>query len=80
MSRSKPDVPASAPPLPWWRIGMVWLVIGGPLVVVVAGLVTAVIAAAGADDVLSDAARRASQPANAVPALEARNHAATPKP
>ena len=29
------------PAQPWWRVGMVWLVIGGPLVVVVASLITA---------------------------------------
>jgi hypothetical protein len=23
---------------PWWRFGMVWMVVGGPAVVVVAGL------------------------------------------
>ena len=27
------------PAQPWWRVGMVWLVIGGPLVVVVASLI-----------------------------------------
>lgn len=39
---------------PWWRIGMVWLVLGGPAVVVVAGITTAVIAYHGADTVVSD--------------------------
>ena len=38
---------------PWWRIGMVWLVIGGPLVVVVASLVTTAIAVVGAEEVLT---------------------------
>lgn len=56
---------------PWWRYGMVWLVIGGPAVVVVAGIVTAVIAIRGADPVLDT---RAEQPA-----VQARNHAATPE-
>jgi uncharacterized protein len=67
---------------PWWRFGMVWLVIGGPLAVVVASLVTAAIAAAGADDVLSDAVRLAGEARSQahVPAVEARNHAAAPKP
>jgi hypothetical protein len=51
---------------------MVWLVIGGPSVVVVAGIVTAVIAIRGADPVLDTRA----QPT----AVEARNHAATPGP
>ena len=56
---------------PWWRHGMVWMVIGGPAVVVVAGIVTAVIAARGADPVLDTR--------TATPAVEARNHAATPQ-
>jgi hypothetical protein len=54
---------------------MVWMVLGGPAVVVVAGIVTAVIAIRGADTVISvetdgDSAR--------LPAVQARNHAATP--
>ena len=38
---------------PWWRFGMLWLIIGGPLAVVVASLVTAVIAVSGAEEVLT---------------------------
>ena len=69
---------------PWWRVPMMYLVIGGPAAVVVASLVTAVIAYRGADEVITEstpapheatAAERA-----AVPALKARNHAATPSP
>jgi hypothetical protein len=54
---------------------MMWLVLGGPFVVVVAAIVTAVIAVRGADTVLptQDAQQR-----NKAPAVEARNHAATP--
>ncbi|HUP06361.1 MAG TPA: nitrogen fixation protein FixH [Caldimonas sp.] len=37
---------------PWWRHGMVWLVISGPLAVVVASFVSAGIAVHGADRVL----------------------------
>lgn len=55
---------------PWWRYGMVWLVISGPAVVVVAGIVTAVIAVRGADPVLDTRA--------APTAIESRNHVATP--
>ncbi len=55
---------------PWWRYGMVWLVIGGPAVVVVAAIVTAVIAVNGADPVLDTR--------EGAPAVQARNHAATP--
>jgi uncharacterized protein len=55
---------------PWWREPMMWLVIGGPATVVVAGVVTAVIAIRGADPVLDTRA--------GAPAVQARNHAATP--
>jgi hypothetical protein len=61
---------------PWWRTGVMWLVVGGPLAVVVAGLVTALIALQGADDVLDPYARARSS--GDAPALKARNHAATP--
>lgn len=59
---------------PWWRVGMMWLVIGGPLAVVVAGLTTVVIAARGADPVLTPAERSAFADR---PALAGRNHAGT---
>lgn len=42
-----------SPPVPWWRVPHMWLVVGGPLVVVVAGIITAVIAINGADPVLN---------------------------
>ncbi len=64
---------------PWWRYGIVWLVVGGPAAVVVAGLVTAVIAYRNADEVLVDAAtvQSAVRPSGETPAMLARNHAAT---
>jgi uncharacterized protein len=70
---------------PWWRYRMLWLVVGGPAVVVVASIVTGVIAARGADPVLDhddgSTQQASGQAANALmPALQARNHAATPKP
>ena len=64
----------------WWRNGMVWLVIAGPAVVVVAALATAVIAYRGADVVIIDTASSRhvpTQPTSETPALQARNHAAT---
>lgn len=74
-SRSLKPVPE--PPRPWWREPMLWLVLGGPLAVVVAGIVTAVIAVRGSDPVLS----RSSEPLGSdTPAVQARNHAATPRP
>jgi hypothetical protein len=65
---------------PWWRVGMVWLVLGGPAVVVVASLVTAVVAYRGADEVLvnTPSARILPvRPTSETPAMTARNHAAT---
>jgi uncharacterized protein len=50
MTPQKPEADAGTP---WYRYPMVWLVIGGPAVVVVAGIVTAVIAYRGADPVVT---------------------------
>ena len=65
------------PKLPWWRVPLVWLVVGGPALVVVAGFATLVIAVRGGDTPLQRA-----QPAQAAgamaPATQARNHAAAP--
>lgn len=66
----------------WWREPYVWLVIGGPAVVVVAGIATAIIAMTNPDPVLDRKAARTQQ-ANPVedfthaPAGQARNHATT---
>jgi hypothetical protein len=60
---------------PWWRYKMVWLVIGGPLVVVVASFITLALAIRHPDPVL-DTSAAATDPAH-LPALQARNHAAT---
>jgi uncharacterized protein len=59
-------------PRAWWREPMVWLVIGGPLSVVVASTITAVIAWRGADPVLTEPAAVHQTPALR-PALKARN-------
>lgn len=64
-------------PEPWWRHGMVWLVIGGPLVVVVAAITTAIIAIRGADPLVDTTPGVAPE---GRPAVQARNHAATPTP
>lgn len=69
-----PSVRDTGPPLPWWRVRMVWLVIGGPAAVVIAGFATLAIAIHGADPVLRVEPSAAAQ---ATPALQARNHAAT---
>jgi len=55
---------------------MMWLVIGGPLLVVIAAIATAVIAIRGADPVLQ--VTKAQPTRAATPAMQARNHAATP--
>jgi uncharacterized protein len=68
---------------PWWRYGMVWLVVGGPAVVVVAALATAVIAIRNADEIVTDPVvlqGPTATPPSQQPAVMARNHAATPKP
>lgn len=74
---------AEPPSAPWWRFPIVWLVVGGPAAVVVASIVTAIVAWRGADEVLVEtpSARDAvatTRPSAATPALTARNHAATP--
>lgn len=90
------DVQAKLDPMDspeaWWRVGPMWLVVGGPLVVVVAAIATAVIAVKGADPVLDKSAYEATlkearqlqgaQREQALiglqPAHQARNHAASP--
>lgn len=83
--QKKSSATTSQPDKPWWRHPMVWLVIGGPLVVVVASVITAVIAIRGADPVLDRSTdgtgtAAATSRGDMTPAVQARNHAATPKP
>jgi uncharacterized protein len=80
--------PAIPPSQPWWKYGHVWLVIAGPAIVVVAALVTAWIAMRNPDPVLAEDYYRRGVEINQtlaknralVPALQGRNHAATPDP
>lgn len=58
---------------PWWRYGMVWMVIAGPLIVVIASMVSAVVAIRGADPVVASSSDQDTQR----PAIQGRNHAAT---
>ncbi len=83
----KPANETTQPPArPWWKQGVVWGLIAGPAIVVVAGVVTTVIAATGADllvsseDVRRGARIDGQQPGERaqMPAQQARNHAATP--
>jgi len=80
--RTDSELPGSGP---WWRHPMMWLVVGGPGIVVVAAIATLMLAVIHPDPVVSDtgasdrarlAAEDASDPAMA-PAMKARNHAAT---
>ncbi|MCZ8255272.1 MAG: nitrogen fixation protein FixH [Polaromonas sp.] len=83
-----PAISDSLQPAPWWRHGHVWLVISGPAVVVVAGFITVFIAVRYPDAVIGGQeptrtvrAKVPLQPRDRAlaPALEGRNHAATPE-
>lgn len=64
--------------LAWWRHPMVWLVISGPLIVVVAGFWTLWVAVTNPDPIVGDTARTPQAAGMAhTPAQTARNHAAT---
>lgn len=82
-----------SPAMAWWRVPQMWLVVGGPLTVVVASLITAWIAIQHADPVIDKAQieHERQQAATALegqarqealiklqPAHQARNHAAAP--
>lgn len=83
------SAPASAPaadeaPRPWYTYKILWLVIGGPAAVVVASLVSAYVAIVGQDPVLMkdevvESQRGKTEPDSNTPAIQARNHAATPE-
>lgn len=73
---------------PWWRHGMVWMLIGGPAVVVVASVVTLVLAVRTPDPLVAEDYYRKGIEINKtlaqegdkamMPALQGRNHAITP--
>lgn len=77
-------------PQPWWRYGQVWLVIAGPLLVVVASFVTFYLAVRTPDPVVAEDYYRqgleinktlgAPQATSMAPAMQARNHAQTGVP
>lgn len=82
-SAKKPETPSG----PWWKYGHMWLVLGGPAVVVVAAIITTVIAVRGADPVvdpdyyqkgvnINQELRHSDK--SLAPAGAVRNHAATP--
>ncbi len=85
MSPAQP-LPQAAP---WWRFPLVWMVIAGPAAVVVAGAATVWIAVLTPDPLVAeDYYRRgmninqtlAEQRRALVPAVQGRNHAASPAP
>lgn len=71
---------------PWWKYGHMWMVVGGPSVVVLASMVTIYLAVTRPDPVYADApatqqVQRAGDPSTGsamTPAKDARNHAAAP--
>lgn len=70
------SVPADDP-RPWWRFKMMWLVVGGPLVVVAASFVTLTLALKNPDPVIQTAEHVSADQAANAPAMQGRNHAAT---
>ena len=71
---------------PWWKFAHVWMVVGGPAVVVVASFITLYLAITRPDPVVdSDYYRKgieinktlADNASSVAPAQMARNHAAT---
>lgn len=71
---TQPPIP-QAENKPWWRFPIVWMVIAGPALVVVAGLTTVVIAVKNVDPVL-DTSQGQVKGVIDMPAVQARNHAA----
>lgn len=74
---TRDTTPSGQDTLPWWKYKMVWLVIAGPLAVVVAGFVTLGLAIQNPDPVLDTSAPTARTDAAHLPAMQGRNHAAT---
>lgn len=72
---------------PWWKFGHVWMVVAGPVVVVLASFVTMYLAITRPDPVVSEDYYRqgieinqrldAQAAASLAPAVQGRNHAAT---
>lgn len=74
-----PSVPHA--PEPWWKHGHMWMVVGGPAIVVVASFVTLYLAIRTPDPVYSDPpgghVAAEEEKSELMPAMQARNHAAT---
>jgi hypothetical protein len=65
-----------APGKPWWTFPIVWMVIAGPAIVVVAAIATAVIAWKNVDPVLDTTPDQVQLKSSELPALVGRNRAA----
>jgi len=72
---------------PWWKFPLVWMVIAGPAIVVVAGFVTLWLAMRAPDPLVAGDYYRqgleinktlAAKEKALMPAVQGRNHAATP--
>jgi len=74
--------------LPWWKHGFVWMVIAGPLVVVIAGFVTFYLAVSHPNEIVYEPTKSETKTFNQsgivrpngigdAPAMQGRNHAAT---
>ncbi len=72
---------------PWWKFGHVWLIIAGPVIVIIAGFVTLWLAISRPDPVVAEDYYRqgieinktlAAPEKSLAPAMKGRNHAATP--
>ena len=86
-----PSLSNPVPPIAWWRVPHMWMVVGGPVVVVIAAIVTAVIPVKNQDPVLNKAEYERELKAaqvlegkardaalfNMLPAGQGRNHATT---
>ena len=79
---SRIDLAIVHPPVPWWRVGVMWLFVGGLGLVVVGSFMLLATAIRHADTVEPRAAARITLPSTPVtpntPAMQARNHSATP--
>lgn len=74
---------------PWWKFGHVWLVVAGPVIVVIASFITLYLAVTRPDPVLDENYYQKGMDINKTladnakslaPAMKARNHAATGVP
>lgn len=66
--------------VPWWRVGVMWFVVGGLGIVVAGSFALGFTAVRGADIVVTESlptGRPTGTQAN-TPAMQGRNHAATP--